>query len=168
MSEFPLLEGYLTTHEQSLKKRHVAKVNPQKWFKTIDRVYPDRATSPKLLIPDIKSQLTVVYDEGNYHPNNSIYYICSKSWDLKALKAVLLSGIGLLFVQNYSTKVAGGHLRFQAQHLRRIPIPPWESIDFKTQTKLIKAGQDNDILLAQQLVIDLYGLSLKEQQVLGI
>ncbi|MFP3656123.1 SAM-dependent DNA methyltransferase, partial [Burkholderia sp. SIMBA_052] len=77
LSEHPLLEAHLTQYEDQLKERHVAKNSPSAWYKTIDRVYPERARRPKLMIPDIKSELTVVYEEGRFHPNNSIYYICS-------------------------------------------------------------------------------------------
>lgn len=167
LSDYPLLEEYLESHKVALSKRHVAKNKPDKWFKTIDKVHPDRAYTEKLLIPDIKSKLTVVYDSGEYHPNNSIYYIRSESWDLNALKAVLTSGIGQLFVQAYSTKIAGGNLRFQAQHLRRIRIPSWESINVKLRKKLIKAGERNNQTLAVNLVAELYSLSVEELQIIG-
>ncbi len=75
LENYPKLKEYLEQNSNVLKSRHVAKKQPDAWFKTIDRIYPDRANREKLLIPDIKSQLTVVYSEG-FHPNNSIYYVC--------------------------------------------------------------------------------------------
>jgi hypothetical protein len=167
LPDYPLLEEYLLSHKEVLSKRHVAKKAPNYWYKTIDRVYPKRAKSEKLLIPDIKTSLTVIYDEGKYHPNNSIYYICSETWDLNALKAVLMSGIGQLFVEVYSTKVSGGHLRFQAQHLRRIVIPDWQHVNKTLKDKLVKAGKLDDLRLAQVAVTELYNLSEKDKEVLG-
>lgn len=148
LSVFPKLERYLNKHKAALQKRHVAKNSPARWYKTIDRIHPSRARKPKLLIPDIKSKLTIVFDPGKYHPNNSIYYICSDSWDLHALKAVLTAGIGNLFVQTYTTKVAGGNMRFQAQHLRRIRVPQWTSMSRTTQLALAQAGRTNDRVTA--------------------
>lgn len=167
LEAFPKLKAYLETYSEVLKSRHVAKSSPSSWFKTIDRVYPERAKAEKLLIPDIKSELFVVYDNGGHHPNNSIYYICSDSWDLKALQGVLMSGLGQLFVEVYSTKVSGGNLRFQAQHLRRIRIPHWDKVSESLRVGLRKAAINGDVLLAKELVSSLYHFSEKEKQVIG-
>ncbi|MYM58706.1 N-6 DNA methylase [Vibrio sp. OCN044] len=167
LTDFPMLQEYLTQHKEVLQKRHVAKKSPHHWFKTIDRVYPERAAQEKLLIPDIKSKLTTVYDPGQYHPNNSIYYICSSDWDIRALQGVLISGIGQLFVENYSTKVAGGNLRFQAQHLRRICLPRWEDVDSDLATALSEVAINNDIEKSILLTSRLYKLNKQEQQLLG-
>lgn len=167
LEKYPKLKIYLEKNQDQLKSRHVAHTSPKAWFKTIDRVYPERATKNKLLIPDIKSEFTVIYDDQGLHPNNSIYYICSDTWDLFALRAVLLSGIGKLFVETYSTKVANGHIRFQAQHLRRIRIPPWQSIDTSTQESLTVAGKSSDIETARILVQKIYGLTHKEAEIIG-
>ncbi|HHB1579715.1 TPA: TaqI-like C-terminal specificity domain-containing protein [Vibrio parahaemolyticus] len=167
LTDFPLLEEYLTQYQEVLQKRHVAKKSPHHWFKTIDRIYPERAAQEKLLIPDIKSKLTTVYDSGQYHPNNSIYYICSSNWDMRALQGILMSGIGQLFVENYSTKVAGGNLRFQAQHLRRICLPRWENVDSGLATALSEAAINNDIDKSIALTSKLYNLNKQERQLLG-
>ncbi|PHI38361.1 hypothetical protein CBQ28_04580 [Pseudoalteromonas sp. GCY] len=167
LEKFPKLKEYLESFADELKVRHIAKNTPKHWFKTIDRVYPERAVAEKLLIPDIKSELTVVYDQGEYHPNNSIYYIISSLWDLKALKAVLISGVGQLFVERYSTRISGGNLRFQAQHLRRIRLPHWQDVPQEMRTQLVEVAEQDDIRAAKELVSVLYGLSEKEKQVLG-
>lgn len=166
LETYPRLEKYLKNYEDELKSRYIAKQSPSKWFKTIDRVSPQRAQSEKLLIPDIKSKLTVVYDEGVFHPNNSIYYIISKDWNLRALQAILISGIGQLFVEAYTTKISGGNLRFQAQHLRRIRIPLWENIPLDLKAKLEKAGRDIDVTTAKKLVCNIYKLTDNEKLIL--
>ncbi|WP_281629204.1 TaqI-like C-terminal specificity domain-containing protein [Vibrio sp. St2] len=167
LTDFPMLEGYLTQYQADLQKRHVAKKSPHQWFKTIDRVYPERAEQEKLLIPDIKSKLTTVYDSGQYHPNNSIYYICSSDWDIRALQGVLMSGIGQIFVENYSTKVAGGNLRFQAQHLRRIRLPRWEDVGSDIASALSEAAINGDVGKAILATSKLYKLNKQESQLLG-
>jgi adenine-specific DNA methylase len=167
LDKFPKLKAYLESYEEALKSRHIAKAYPLVWFKTIDRVYPERAQAEKLLIPDIKSQLTIIYDKGKYHPNNSMYYICSNTWNLRALQAVLMSGIGQLFIEVYSTKISGGNLRFQAQHLRRIRIPLWESVSKEIREGLEKAAVEKDITTAKELVCSLFMFTDKEKQILG-
>lgn len=162
LKQYPLLETYLKSNKVELSQRHIAKVSPQKWFKTIDRVYPERAKKAKLLIPDIDSKLTIVYDEGYFHPNNSVYYICSQTWPLKALRALLHSGIANLFVHVYSTKIANGFVRFQAQHLRKIRIPLWESLDENLKHELILAGENEESKQWIKIVAKLYNLNKNE------
>ncbi len=164
---YPRLKDYLESHAETLKSRHVAKKSPSKWYKTIDRVYPERAQAEKLLIPDIKSQLTVVYDNEGYHPNNSIYYICSDTWNLRALQAILISGLGQFFVEIYSTKVSGGNLRFQAQHLRKIRLPLWDNVSEDIRVSLIEAAIEGNIVNAKEAVSSLYKFTKQEKQILG-
>ncbi len=169
LANYPLLEEYLREYFDVLSNRHTAKKNPKRWYKTIDRVHKERALREKLLIPDIKSNLTIVHDQAGYHPNNSIYYICSDSWHLGALKFVLDSGVGQLFVENYSTKVSGGNLRFQAQHLRRIRLPLWDDLEQELQIRLIQANADNgENINRTSLISRVYNLSEKQLQILGL
>ncbi len=70
------------------------------------------------------------------NPHHNLYYVISNTWDLRALQAVLLSGIAKFFVSTYSTKMRGGSLRFQAQYLRHICIPQW----LKGQTCTLDIG----------------------------
>jgi len=167
LDNFPKLQRYLKTHKEELSLRHIAKKTPAKWYRTIDRVYPERAQAEKLLIPDIKSELTVVYDDGFFHPNNSLYYICSSSWSLRALQGVLISGIGQLFIEAYSTKVSGKNLRFQAQHLRKIRLPSWETLEEDQKKALEYAAMNKNLSLAKKTVSAIYNLSAKERLVLG-
>ena len=168
LEDYPKLSSYLYSHKEELCKRHVAKKDSAKWFKTIDRVYEERAKLEKLLIPDISSDPIVLYDKGEYHPNNSIYYICSEEWNLHALRVVLLSNVTKLIISTYSTKIAKGYLRFQAQHLRKLRLPNWESIDQSLQRRLIQAGKDNNTDSFNQLAYEVYQLSKKEKSILGI
>lgn len=167
LEEFPKLEKYLNQHKELLCNRHVAKLDTAKWFKTIDRVYEERASMEKLLIPDISSQPVVIYDKGQFHPNNSIYYISSDNWNLHALRVVLLSGVTKLFISSYSTKIANGYLRFQAQHLRKLRLPLWSGVEDKLKAKMIEAGMSNDVTSFTELTCEMYGLNKKEIKIVG-
>ena len=168
LEDYPKLSSYLNMHKEALCKRHVAKKDNLRWYKTIDRVYEGRAKSEKLLIPDIGSEPIVLYDKGEYHPNNSIYYICSEEWDLNALRVILLSNITKLFISTYSTKIAKGYLRYQAQHLRKLRLPKWREIDKNLQCALVLAGKENDINSFNNLAGEAYQLNEKEQSILGM
>jgi len=119
------------------------------------------------LIPDIKGKAQVVYEDGELYPHHNLYFITSDTWDIRALQAVLLSGIARLFVSIYSTKMRGGYFRFQAQYLRRIRVPHWSKVPAKIRKELIKAAEQNDLAACNEVVFRLYGLSENERSALG-
>lgn len=166
LAEYPRFAQYVESHREAILGRTTAKNNPKGWYKTIDRIYPELASVPKLLIPDIKSDAVILYEAGSYYPHHNLYYIISKGWDLLALKAVLDSGIAKLFVAAYSPELRGGTLRFQAQYLRRIRVPWWDSIDPEVKMALTTAGRERDQHRARKLVKQIYGLSEVEAAIL--
>ena len=163
LEDFPKLKRYFETHGAALRKRHVAKREGGCWYRTIDKITPSLAATPKLLIPDIKGTAHVVYEEGRLYPHHNLYFIVSDEWHLKALQAVLMSGLARLFVRTYSTKMRGGCLRFQAQYLRRIRLPHWSEIPRKEREALIAAADAGNEKLCNRLVAEIFGLSHKEQ-----
>jgi len=167
LSDYPRLAKYLKLHAETIKKRNCAKKNPKSWYRTIDRIYPAIRHSPKLLIPDIKGHAHIVYEDGQLYPHHNLYFITSDDWDLKALQAVLQSGIAKLFVSVYSTKMRGGYLRFQAQYLRRIRLPRWQDIPAELKIALTTAANSGDIEACNNATFDLYRLTPSERTVIG-
>ncbi|HYX72141.1 MAG TPA: Eco57I restriction-modification methylase domain-containing protein [Nitrososphaera sp.] len=163
LAQYPKLAAYLKRHAEEIKKRHVSKRNPENWYRTIDRIYPGLVQRPKLLIPDIKGEANIVYEGGEFYPHHNLYYITSEDWNLKALQAVLKSGIARLFVSIYSTKMHGGFLRFQAQYLRRIRIPRWRDIQPSTRAALTEAAEQSDAVTCNAVVSEMYGLTKAER-----
>lgn len=125
---YPRFAAFLNANKDAIARRHVAKKTPERWYRTIDRIYPELTRAPKLLIPDIKGDAQIVYEGGELYPHHNLYFITAEDWDLRALQAVLSGGIARLFVAAYSTRMRGGYLRFQAQYLRRIRIPQWADV----------------------------------------
>lgn len=167
LARYPRLKEYLEARKDQIAGRHCAKKSPANWYRTIDRITPSIAAKPKLLIPDIKGQAHIVYEEGALYPHHNLYYITSDQWDLKALQAVLLSSVTRLFIATYSTRMHGGFLRFQAQYLRRLRLPCWGDVPEAIRSALIGAAQTRDLAACNAATFALYGLSRQERAVLG-
>lgn len=167
LADYPRLRAYLERHGETIRARNVAQRAPDAWYRTIDRITPVLAQRPKLLIPDIKGAAHIVLEAGGLYPHHNLYYIVSESWDLRALQAVLRAGIANLFVSAYSVKMAGGHLRFQAQYLRRIRLPAWDGIDPALRAALLEAVQADDRPRCRAIAHDIYGLSAAERAMLA-
>ena len=147
-------------------KRHCAQKISANWYRTIDRITPSLAQRPKLLVPDIKGEAQIVYEDGKLYPHHNLYFIVTDAWDLHALQAVLLSGIARLFVSIYSTKMRGGYLRFQAQYLRRIRVPRWNDVPGAVRNELAIAADARDVAACNKAVFQLYRLSRIERAAL--
>ncbi|ARW10915.1 Eco57I restriction-modification methylase domain-containing protein [Acetobacter ascendens] len=163
LDQFPKLKRYLNARRDQIAARHVARKAPENWYRTIDRIYPELVCKPKLLIPDIKGAPHIVYEEGSLYPHHNLYFITSDTWEMRALQAVLLSGIARLFVATYSTRMRGGYLRFQAQYLRRIRLPDWKDVSPKMRQALEKAAKAGDAEACNKLAFELYGLSVQDR-----
>lgn len=166
LDRFPKLKAYLELRREKIAGRHVAKKSPARWFRTIDRIHPELANREKLLIPDIKGEAQVVFEAGDLYPHHNLYFITSDEWEIRALQAILLSGIARLFVTTYSTRMRGGFLRFQAQYLRRIRLPRWRDIAPDLRAELKAAAATLDIETCDRAVARLYGLSKAEMAIL--
>src|SRR5699024_4810787 len=161
LQHYPRLKKYLEAHKDQIAKRYIARKTPANWYRTIDRISPDLSAKPKLLIPDIKGKAHVVYEDGQFYPHHNLYFITSEKWNLKALQAVLLSGIARLFVSIYSIRMRGGYLRFQAQYLRRIRVPYWHEVPDSIKNELT-AAERLDTVACNRVVFKLYGLTTDE------
>jgi hypothetical protein len=125
------------------------------------------AKKTKLLVPDIKGEAHIVFEQGELYPHHNLYFITSDTWDLRALQAVMLSAISRLFVATYSTKMRGGFLRFQAQYLRRIRLPMWDDVSEGLRTELTDAAMRRDLEACNVAVFKLYNLSHEEVATIG-
>ena len=159
LDEFPLFARHMEENSEALKKRHTARKQPSKWYKTIDRIYPHLTGKPKLLIPDIKGEATVAYDDGLCYPHHNLYVVTSEVWNLRALQAVLRSSVALMFVAAYCVRMSGGFLRFQAQYLRRIRCPLWSDLSEAEKASLIKVATEADQDIVDSVVLPVYGLT---------
>lgn len=161
LDRYPRFRAWAEANEETIGGRHCAQKNPSGWYRTIDRIWPELTTTPKLLIPDIKGEPTVAFDEGRFYPHHNLYHVTSSTWDLRALATVLRSSVAVLLVASYCIRMAGGFLRFQAQYLRRMRIPRWEAVPEDTRLALIEAAP-GDLEGIDKAVFSLYGFSPTE------
>ncbi|KAB1923424.1 N-6 DNA methylase [Micromonospora noduli] len=159
----PRLRAYFGQHAAALKKRHVAGKQPANWYRTIDKVDHMLTGRAKLLLPDMKLTIHPVLDEGHLYPHHNLYYIVSDAWDLRVLGGLLLSAVAQAFIEAYAVKMRGGTLRFQAQYLRRIRVPRFETISERDRALLSDAFDRRDSATATIIAARLYGI---EQELL--
>lgn len=157
LEEFPRFAATLGAHE-AVRRRFIAQKNPTTWHRTIDKVYPGLAARPKLLLQDMKAQITPVLEPGGLYPHHNLYYVVSDKWDLEVLGGLLLSRIAEAFISAYGVKMRGGTLRFQAQYLRKIAVPTPGTIPKEIADRLSQAFRDRDRDAATRAAEEAYGL----------
>lgn len=130
LSRFPKVRAYLNQHAKRLKARYCAKMHPDAWYRTLDRIKYSTFKSAKILLPDIQRGGNVALDErGEYYPHHNVYWIMSETWNLRALCVMLRSSFVTDQVRRVSVQMRGGSIRYQAQNLRNVHIPAWSSLD---------------------------------------
>jgi hypothetical protein len=158
LAMYPNLLKYFRKHTDVVSARHVAKRNPRAWFRTIDRVYPELVSQPKLLIPDIAGSNEVVFDPGFYLPHHTLYFVTSDLWDMEVLGGLLSSRVALFFVWAYAVKMRGGYIRFQAQYLRRIRLPEPDTLSSALCADIKVAFGKRDFPKLDELALSAYQL----------
>ncbi len=145
LDNYPKLKQYFINNENELKKRHVARKDNNKWYKTIDRIYPELVKIPKLLLPDISCSNIILFDEGNYYPHHNFYYIIGNSrQDLLALRSILSTDFVKKQISEKGIMMNGGALRWQAQTLRKLKIPNILKLSNKQKDLLIELYNNDD------------------------
>ncbi|UQS32127.1 Eco57I restriction-modification methylase domain-containing protein [Streptomyces fradiae] len=159
LDAYPRLASYFEQHGEALRRRYVAVKQPQRWYKTIDKVDHRLTRRQKLLFPDMKLRIHPVLDEGGLYPHHNLYFIVSDVWDMRVLGGLLLSKVAEAFVEAYAVKMRGGTLRFQAQYLRKIRVPDPATISEGDQAALAAAFDKRDREAATEAALRVYGLT---------
>lgn len=155
---YPRLQSHFARHAEILRRRYVAVKQPERWYKTIDKVDHNLTARQKLLFPDMKLTIHPVLDQGGLYPHHNLYYIISDTWDLRVLGGLLLSKVAEAFVEAYAVKMRGGTLRFQAQYLRKIRVPDPSQISETDRAALVDAFERRDTAAATEAALRVYGL----------
>ncbi|UCM90447.1 Eco57I restriction-modification methylase domain-containing protein [Streptomyces marincola] len=158
LDAYPRLASYFEKHGEVLRRRYVAVRQPRRWYKTIDKVDHRLTHRPKLLLPDMKSRIHPVLDQGRLYPHHNLYFIVSDVWDMRVLGGLLLSRVAEAFVEAYAVKMRGGTLRFQAQYLRKIRVPDPAEVGESDRAALAEAFDNRDVEAATEAALRVYGL----------
>jgi len=156
LTQYPKLEKYFLSNKAELTTRYIAKKNEANWYRTIDKVDVSLTGKKKLLIRDIGSGTEPIYDDGKLYPHHNLYWMTSEVWDLEALGGILISGIVKEMMDQVSVKMRGGAIRNQAQYLKKIRIPKYESLNSEEITDLIAAYRKWDINKASEIAKGIY------------
>lgn len=160
IDDWPLFRAYLEQHPKVME-RNVAKKNPKKWWKTIDRVNYDLLDRPKLLFQDMKAETTPVLHEGGQYPHHNLYFAVATEnrWDLESLGGLMLSKAFEAQVAAYCVKMRSDTLRFQTQYLRRVRVPRPEDIPDTVHKALAKGFRERNREAVNKAALDAYGLT---------
>ncbi|MFE2851323.1 class I SAM-dependent DNA methyltransferase [Streptomyces lavendulae] len=158
LTEYPRLESYLQENRATLERRHVARKNSDRWYRTIDKVDANLTGRAKLLLPDMRLNIHPTLETGGHYPHHNLYYMVSDRWDLEVLGGILLSQLAQTFVEAYSVRMRGGTLRFQAQYLRRIRVPQPDALTSDTKEELAEAFRLRDGQRATSATLGAYGI----------
>ena len=154
---YPKALQYLEQHKELLSRRHVAQKNISKWYKTIDRIYPNLKNEAKILLPDMSSNRYVFVDEGNYYPLHNLYYITGLTVkEQKLLSALLISDKIRQQLVNITNNMNGGFPRWQSQYLRKLRIPNIKNLDKNLCNNIISSYEQRDYHFINELVNNLF------------
>ena len=156
LKEYPKLQAYFVQHEEELRNRYIASQKPEAWYRTIDKVKEKLSRREKLLIRDIAVETDPIYENGQLYPHHNLYWMTSDIWDLKVLGGILLSGTVQEMSEWNSVRMRGGALRNQAQYLRKLRIPTYESIGPDQRKELKSAFVQRDRRRASAVCEELY------------
>ncbi len=158
LARYPRLAAYMARHGTVLRGRHVARRQPERWYRTIDKVEHALTDKPKLLFADLRLTSEPVLDPGGHYPHHNLYHLTSQVWDLRVLGGLLISKVAEAFIDAYAVKMSGGTLRFQAQYLRRIRVPRPGTISKGDQVALADAFDRRDASAATEVALRVYGI----------
>jgi type II restriction/modification system DNA methylase subunit YeeA len=167
--DYPLVYEHLLEYEENAKKRFD---KGEHWTNLRNCAYLDEFEKPKIIFSEIVSEPQFYYDELNYYPEATVFFISGEK--LKYLTALLNSKfVTFLFKNFYMGGDLVGKIRYKKIFLEEVPIPYPNNIDEKgvidKVDKILSLKKENSeadtTVLEQeidQMVYELYGLTEEE------
>lgn len=153
LEKYPKANLYLLSHKSRLQSRHIAKRNPNYWYRTIDKIDPLLLSMPKILLPDISNNRYVTIDNGEYYPHHNMYYITgSDNCNLTLLSAILMSDFVSSQLRNLSNVMNGGYPRWQSQYIKKLRVPNIFSLDEENRGALLDNYRTNNLSKINSIV----------------
>lgn len=153
LEQYPKAKKYFNSHKEILLNRHISKKNPNKWYKTIDRISPALTHMDKIILPDISGNTHLFIDRGNYYPHHNLYYITGKPYDkLVLLAAILMSDFIKNQLHELGNMMNGGYPRWQSQNLKKLRVPIIDAIPEKSSKEIALAYHTRDYSKINNLI----------------
>lgn len=166
LEDYPQAAAYLISHREALQKRHIAKKNPAKWYKTIDRIVPSLKDTPKVLLPDVSGNQLIFVDDGRFYPQHNLYYITGGSLrQLQLLSAMLMSDYVKTQLLSITNCMNGGYPRWQSQYLRKLVMPDVNTIEDSLAERLLGAYQAFDMTRLNDTMADIVSAPIAESRI---
>lgn len=153
LGHYPKAKKYFEHNKSELSSRHVAKKNPLKYYKTIDKIYKCIVAKPKVILPDISGDRFINVDKGEYYPHHNLYYVLCNSYEEATLLAcVLMSDFTYDQLIHIGNKMKGGYPRWQSQNLRKLHIPVIKSMPLDIKSELLNSYKKKDLIRINELI----------------
>ncbi len=144
IEEYPAVYTHLKRFEERLKARPEVEQGRVPWY-ALSRYASDywqEFEKFKIVYPDIAVSPQFAYDESGAYGGNTMYIVPTEEMWLLGL---LNSKAVFWFYTKTSTQIRGGFVRFIAQYVSQIPIPP-----IKPAQKVLISEIVNQILAAKR------------------
>lgn len=133
MKTYPAVHHHLAQWEEKLQKRDD---QGQFWWELRSCAYYEEFEKYKIVYPDIAQAPEFTYDTSQAFLGNTAYIIpTDETWLLGLLNSKLM----WWFYLNLSSIIRGGFVRFIAQYMEQLPIPPATSVQ---QSPIISLVQE--------------------------
>ena len=137
IEDYPVLKAYLSQFKKQLTPGIAGgrKEGNYQWYEIQDNTayYPE-FEKPKIVYPDIAVSPQFAYDESGAYGGNTMYIVPTKEMWLLGL---LNSKAVFWFYTKTSTQIRGGFVRFIAQYVSQIPIPPIKPAQKASISKIV-------------------------------
>ena len=128
IEKYPAIKDYLEQFREDLepkknsKQKKGRKAGSYKWYEIQDNIaYYKEFEEPKIIYPDIAKEPKFTWDESKFFLGNTAYIMPSSE---KWLVGLLNSKTVWWFYSNISSTIRGGFVRFIAQYMKQLPVPP--------------------------------------------
>lgn len=122
LAEYPRLGRHLMRYRHELEARYIVRSGGRPWYRTIERLNPDRWRHPKLLVPDIVKSPMVALDDSGLVPAHGLYAIFPPADQVEEIYALLRDGGLARALSGIAPTLKNGYVRCYKHFLNAIRI----------------------------------------------
>lgn len=172
--KFPQTWAYLSSHERTLKGRH--RSDTENWWKPLRPRAPENMRRPKIVCPHLMLTPRFSVDEkGKFAVKRSPFMNVKDKWSEEGVIhyfcALLNSPIAAWYIRTYVPSFDRGYSLVEPKLLAGLPVPRFENVPVSVLERIIElasgAVDDTAESELQDIVVELYGLTANDREVLG-